>query len=295
MPNFLHPIICFLLLITTCCTLSACHPERTESIRLMNKGLRAYKASQISAALSSLEKAAQVDPSNDQASYYQGIILNDLGRGEENPDRFEDAVRAFRKAIDSNSQSANTHYQLGVALKELGLEAKAIKSFRDAIALQNNYGEAYHRMGLLLQDQANYNDAQKAFHSAIISKPQLSIAYDALAQLYLRFKQPALAAQVLKNAIENHPDELEHYRSLGEIYEDQSQYARAVKLYEQALTQDPNHAPVLFLMARTHYKNKDLRAAEIYLKRYLNRSHTADEKLQLLSARKLLMSIRKKR
>jgi tetratricopeptide (TPR) repeat protein len=283
----------FILSVLCVISTSACHPERTESIKLMNHGLRAFKSGLVSDAIRDLEQAARVDPTNDRAHFYQGIILNELGRGNGDPDHFESAARALKKSIEVNSQDAESHYQLGVAQVELRYFKKAIEAFKLAIGLKESHGEAQFRMGLALQQIEKYNDAQDAFHAAIRAKPQISKSYTALSQLYVRFKQPAPAAQVLKNAIENHPDVFEHYRDLGLIYEGQGQLSKAIQLYEDASKRQTKQTSIDYLLAQAYFKSKDYRSSEIFIKRYLGRSHSQEERLQVIAAQKLMLMIRK--
>ena len=273
-------------------TLSACHPERAESIKLMNEGIKSFRAGGSSAAIRSLEMAGDVDPTNDRAFFYQGIILNDLGRATSESTHFEAAAKALKRCAEVNPKDPEAFYQLGVAYEALGRVEEAVKAFDQAIALKGGHGEAALRKGLTLMVRRRFNDAQDAFQLAIRVKPQLTEPYQALANLYVRFRQAGPAAQVLKNAIENHPDVHEFKRDLGQIYEGQGQFASAIPLYESAHTLDPSDSTVLFLIAKAYFKMGDLRSAEVYARKFLAQGARAD-KLEILAAKKMLLDIKK--
>ncbi len=272
--------------------LGGCHPERAESIKLMNDGIKAFRAGNTISAIRSLEMAGDVDPSNDRAFFYQGIILNDLGRDTSESERFEAAAKALKRCGEINPQDPEAFYQLGVAYEALGRVEEAVKAFDQAIALKGGHGEAALRKGLTLLVRRRFNDAQDAFQLAIRVKPQLTEPYQALATLYMRFRQAAPAAQVLKNAIENHPDVYEFKRDLGQVYEGQGQLMSAIPLYESAAALEPNSATLLFLLAKAYFKVNDMRSAEIYTRKFLQQGARAD-KLEMLAAKKMLLDIAK--
>jgi tetratricopeptide (TPR) repeat protein len=272
--------------------LSGCHPERAESIKLMNDGIKAFRGGNSISAIRSLELAGDVDPSNDRAFFYQGIILNDLGRDTSNNERFEAAAKALKRCTEVNAKDPEAFYQLGVAQEALGRLEEAVQAFDQAIALKGGHGEAALRKGLALLVRRRFNDAQDAFQLAIRVKPQLTEPYQALATLYMRFRQAGPAAQVLKNAIENHPTVYEFKRDLGQVYEGQGQVMSAIPLYEAAHALDPSESTLLFLLAKAYFKVSDMRSAEVYTRKFLQQGARAD-KLEILAAKKMLLDISK--
>ena len=262
----------------------------------MNKGIKEYKSGNSLGAIKTLEQSWKVDPTNDRASYYQGIIYNELARNSGDLQYSKAAVQALERSVNINGEDANSHYQLGVAYKDTDRLNMAINSFTQANRLDPGFGEAYFRSGLIYRRQSKFNQAQESYREAIQTKPSMTEPFEALAQLYIRFNQPALAAQVLKNAISNHEDQLGFYRDLGQVYEGQEQYDRAISLYEKALKEQPNDSHLQFLIAQCYFKNKDYRMAEKRISGYLNRSHPKTEKVRIFAARKIhqmLLNMRK--
>ncbi len=276
------------------CALSTfgCYPERVESIKLMNNGIKEYRGGSSSAAIRHLARAAEVDSSNHRALFYRGLILNEMGRLEERPSRFEEAARSLRASINLKSDDAETHYQLGVALSELERDREAIQAFDAAISVKP-HGKAAYKSGLIYLKLEEYNNAQEQFRAAIIAKPELGLAYTALSQLYRQFKKKTAAVTVLKNAIDNDPEEMNHYRDLGEVYASLKQYAKAIQLYETAHQEQATNAPLTFLLGEAYYKHGDLQSAEIYIKKYIRMGHTRAEKLMISKAKKILAMLRK--
>lgn len=272
--------------------LSGCYPERVESIKLMNNGIKEYQSGNSSVAVRFLARSAEVDPTNHRALFYRGLILNEMGRLEERADRFEDAIRSLNDSIAIDKNDPEVHYQLGVALGELERDREAISAYGDATAIAP-HGESSYRKGLIYQKLEMFNKAQESFRAAIVAKPELGLAYSALSMLYRKFKKKSAAVTVLKNAIENDPEEMNHYRDLGEVYASLKQYPKAIQLYETALQERPTNAPLTFLLGEAYYKHGDMQSAELYIKKYLRLGHTKAEKLMIAKAKKILGQLRK--
>ena len=163
-------------------SLLGCYPERVESIKLMNNGIKEYQSGSSSAAVRYLARSAETDPTNHRALFYRGLILNEMGRLEGREDRFEDAVRNLKDSIAIKKDDPEVHYQLGVALGELERDDSALRAYEDAYQL-SPHGEAAYRSGLIYQKLEKYNKAQDSFRKAIIAKPDLGIFEYAMTQM----------------------------------------------------------------------------------------------------------------
>ena len=277
----------------TCFALSGCYPDRVESIKLMNAGIKKHNSGSSTAAVRLLARSAETDPSNHRALFYRGLILNDLGRIEERADRFEEAVRSLEESIKISKEDPKVFYQLGVAFSELERDGQALRAFANAQSIKP-HGQAAYRSALIHLKREQYNSAQESLRTAIIAEPELGLAYTALSQLYRRFKKPSAAVMVLKNAIENDPEDTNHYRDLGEVYAALKQYSKAIQLFETALQDRPTNSPLTFLLAEASYNHGDLQSAEIYIKKYLRMGHRKEEKLMISKAKRILAKLRKR-
>lgn len=273
-------------------SLNACYPDRVESIKLMNQGIKEYKSGSSSAAVRLLARSSETDPSNHRALFYRGLILNEMGRLEERKSRFEEAAESLRGSIKISGEDPEVHYQLGVALSELEKDEQAIEAFSSATSVKA-HGEAAYRRGLIYLKLEQFNKAQESFRDAIIAKPDLGLAYTALSQLYRQFRKKSAAVTVLKNAIENDPEEMNHFRDLGEVYASLKQYSKAIQLYETAHQENPTNAPLAFLLGEAYYMHGDTQSAELSIKKYLSMGHTREEKLMISRAKEILASLRK--
>jgi superkiller protein 3 len=74
-----------------------------------------------------------------------------------------------------------SHYNLGVALKAKGQLEEAIEAYRKAIQLDPNYANAYSNLGSALYDKGQLEEAIEAYRKAIQLDPNYADAYGNLA------------------------------------------------------------------------------------------------------------------
>jgi tetratricopeptide (TPR) repeat protein len=89
-----------------------------------------------------LNQAVGIDPKFDEAFLALGVLHSEQGN-------FEEAIRAYQRALEVNPLLAEAHYRLGLAYKRIGQETKAQQEFKqyqrvseaDADALQRQRRE----------------------------------------------------------------------------------------------------------------------------------------------------------
>jgi tetratricopeptide (TPR) repeat protein len=265
--------------------ITGCNQERNESIRLMNQGLQAFKHERLTDALGLLAQASDVDPTNDRAYFYQGLLyeqkLENFGRAEEN----------YRRAIELNGGSAEYHYHLGATLAKQEKWKEAVASIEKSLELEPERAEAHLRLGMALERLEKFDRAQEVYMQAIRSDPRLPETYNALGNLYRRFEQYSHAAQVFKNGIENNPVWPMNYHDLGLVYQAQRRFDDAIAQYEKARELDPDHGGTLFNLGMAFYAAGDGAQAMNYLKMYLARRTSNEDPLRIEAAQDTLFRL----
>lgn len=291
-----RPLRIPLILLTTLTSFSlfGCYPERVESIRLMNEGIKHYNSGELSTAVRKLELSSERDPTNHRSLFYQGLILNDRGRQEEESRYFEQATHALEKSIKIAPDDSETHYQLGVALDALDRDDAALLAYAAANRVAP-HGEAYYRSGLIHQEAERFNQAQESYRNAITTKPSLGLAYSALALLYRHFKEMSSAITVLKNALENDPEPLVHYRDLGQIYAQLKQFTKAIELYRQAEQTSGTSPQLTYLMGEAYFQMGDYQSAEMHIKLFVKMGLKEQDRPLIPKAKDLLRRLNEAR
>jgi tetratricopeptide (TPR) repeat protein len=255
--------------------LGACNQERNESIRLMNKGLGLFKQNKLTEALHQLDEAGRIDPSNERAFFYKGLIAyQKLGR-------LDEGEQAIRRAIEINGGDAEFRYHLGTILAKKGEWRAAISELEQGIKVDPEHAESHLRLGISLERTEQYDRAQSSYVQAIKLNPRLPEAYNALGNLYRRFDQISHAAQVFRNGVENNPAFSLNYHDLGLVYQAQKRFTDAIRQFKRAQTLDPGNAGALFNLGMTYAANDDPAAAIKELKVYLSRRTAAEDGLRV--------------
>ena len=101
---------------------------------------------------------------------------NNLGHLLGNLGRNEEAVAALSQALAIKPDFAEAHNNLGVALGNLGRHDQAIVHFQTALRLNPAYAEAHYNAGSLLGNLGHHDQAIACFDRALRLKPSYARA-----------------------------------------------------------------------------------------------------------------------
>uniref|UniRef100_UPI0026ED7968 tetratricopeptide repeat protein n=1 Tax=Phenylobacterium aquaticum TaxID=1763816 RepID=UPI0026ED7968 len=156
-------------------------------------------------------------------------------------------ARAFPKA-------ANTQYELGVALADLGDAAAGLAALRQAVSLNRDLPDAWRALGDLLFREGQAAAAEAAFaehRRAAVLDPALKPAAEAL------FRGEVTAAeQMLRAHLLAHLTDASATRMLAEVYVRQSRHGDAEVLFARSLELDPDHDGARFGYADALFKQQ---------------------------------------
>ena len=94
--------------------------------------------------------------------------------------RLEEAIAAYRRAIELNPDHAEAHNNLGNVLGEQGRLDEAIAAYHRAIALKPDLGRGPQQPGHRAEGQGRLDEAIAAYHRAIELKPDYAEAHNNL-------------------------------------------------------------------------------------------------------------------
>ncbi|MBT6264981.1 MAG: tetratricopeptide repeat protein [Halieaceae bacterium] len=109
-----------------------------------NLALALYRQGQMAEAILSLQRVAELDPSDADAHYNLGVLLKESGR-------FKEAITAYRRALNLNPEVAEAFNNLGILLCEQGRLGEGIDAYKMALSVKPNYWEALLNLGTELQ------------------------------------------------------------------------------------------------------------------------------------------------
>ncbi len=184
----------------------AVEPENVELLNAL--GFSLFQQGKSQEAVVALEKAIAVDPKHwkshnnlalaaidlgeievAEAHYRESLaiepqpaIYNDLGFVLERQGLPEEAIRAYRKAIELDPKSATAQYNLGSSLARSGNLAEAEHHLRSALKMSPD-AKTYTGLGIVLWQQGRTDDAVASLRAAIEADPTDATARQKLAEI----------------------------------------------------------------------------------------------------------------
>ncbi|MFQ5901654.1 MAG: tetratricopeptide repeat protein [Thermodesulfobacteriota bacterium] len=208
-------------------------------------------------------------PGKPKLHYNLGIAYMEKGR-------FNEAVEAYKKAIELDPAYFDARNNLGITYQELGMYDKALSEFKESLKINPNHFKAHHNLGLVYNNKGYIDKAIQEYRIASRINPDyaethnnLGVAYAAqgriedavreymitlklepdsakihynIANAYYNQKRLNDAAKEFQAALELEPDNAESYYGLGLVYSDLKRYPDALKIFQTALKIKPDHS-----------------------------------------------------
>jgi superkiller protein 3 len=211
-------------------------------------------------AVAVCQQLIQVQPNDPDTYFTLGWIL----WYKRNPD-FDEAIRAYRKAIELDQKSADRYVTLAVALRSKGDLEGAVAAYRKAIELdQRKAAEIYKKIGDGLEQRKDDLDKAIAIYRKLIEiDPKSADGYLALSGTLWKKGDLKGAVEVCRTAIERvEPRSVWMvYQVLGTSLEPQGNLDGAIAAYRKATELNDKVANTQLLLADALRKKGDLKGA----------------------------------
>lgn len=174
--------------------LSACKQKPAESddfSRLSNLGRTYYEKGEPEKAVTSFEKAVQLNPSHPDARLNLAnayLLANQPAK----------AVEQAQAVIDSDHNSAAAYYILGCAWLRLSKPEEAVKALQQAKTLDPTEPAVSFQLGVAQQALNHIDDATREFQETVDFDPEHPAAWYRLSQLLMRAGKQDEANQALE-------------------------------------------------------------------------------------------------
>ena len=129
---------------------------------------------------------------------------------------YERAVVAFEKMLEAQPDDPVTHFNIGMAMTEMGRMEEAERNLRIAIEGRDNYRDAHFNLGLLLAHSGRIDQAEEQFRAAAASDSEDLTSLIRLADVLNRLDRPDEAIPLLREVVAKDPGIAEVYLALGE-------------------------------------------------------------------------------
>jgi tetratricopeptide (TPR) repeat protein len=188
-----------------------------------------------------------------------------LGRAYLEGGRKDEAIGAYRKAVDANPFHWRNHYQLGEAYRKYGNMEDALKEFGIVIDQVPTLSYGYGGIGNANFEQGNYEDCIRAYEKALAVEPSRQ-SYEinsSLGTAYFFMKRYKEAAAKHELAVTMNPnDDLTHgnladdYRLSQQLAKADAEYGTAIRLALKRLAMNPRDSPTLGNLALYYAKRE---------------------------------------
>jgi tetratricopeptide (TPR) repeat protein len=147
-------------------------------------------------------------------------------------DRIPESLFAKQKAVELDTQDAESHNNLGSTLKVLGRLKEAEANYTQAIELKPDYAEAHNNLGVTLQELGRLKEAEANYTQAIELKPDYAEAHNNLGNMLKVLGKSEEAEASYTKAIALKPDYSSAHNNLGILFFESRKYNLAAEEFE---------------------------------------------------------------
>lgn len=249
-----------------------CSKARTESIALVNKGIRAYQANELEEAITLFGAAATRDPKNAQAHFQLGMtyLYDKKGADDAEQQRFLEAADASLTAARKlDPRDPDILFQLGRLALIRGDVDTALARFQEVVQVAPEHAGALYWAGHALEKKGKLVEADDMYRRAILVDPTYGRAFAALGMMYLNQRAEEAARQVLEQGAYLNPEDPAIHHNLGLVYLNQGKADQAIGELTRSLELDPDDANAAFNLANALVQKQRYKEASFYLKKYI--------------------------
>ena len=240
-----------------------------------------------------IDRAIEKTGENRDFLYYLGSTFLTKGK-------FKEAEVVF-KALADEGKDDKAYNLLGASLSARKKYDEAVWAYKMALEVQPNNSDYLRSLGLALSRSKRHDEAVELFRSRLEEEPDKKLYLFGLGQALSLADSHNEAIETLRSLVEMEPDNVEYEYGLGDALYRSSSYTEAVAVFRALLERDPNNTEFALSLAYTLSRAKlhkeaiklfrDLHMGdpenESYLfglARALNRSGAYDDAIQIYAS-----------
>ncbi len=144
----------------------------------------------------------------------------------------------------------------GAAFYDEGKIDDAIDAFKEALEIDPEESEAHYYLGNAYADKEMFDEAIAMYKNAVEYNPEFVDAYLNLSMLYLDMDLIDEAISLCKHAVSTNPNDAFLCFHLGEAYAMNLQYKEAIEEYKKAMSINPMDPETQYRLAESYYEVK---------------------------------------
>lgn len=214
----------------------------------LRQALEAIQSKDYQKAIALLESEVKRSPDMEEAHYYLGLALWEVGRRGE-------GIAELKKARQFAPKNPEYIYALGNFLLDQKMFAEAKDVFRDGLK-QKNKANFLYGLGRTYIAQDSLDQALVFLLQAREADPNNSKIYRSIGDAYAKQKVLSLAIDNYRKAIEIEPGWLEVHFIMGKMYYKERRFTEALVSFKKAVELDPANAEAHFEVGNLYYLAK---------------------------------------
>jgi tetratricopeptide (TPR) repeat protein len=144
----------------------------------------------------------------------------------------------------------------GAVFYDEGKIDDAIDAFKEALEIDSEESEAHYYLGNAYADKEMFDEAIAMYKNAVEYNPEFVDAYLNLSMLYLDMDLIDEAISLCKHAVSTNPNDAFLCFHLGEAYAMNLQYKEAIEEYRKAMSINPMDPETQYRLAESYYEVK---------------------------------------
>jgi len=177
----------------------------------------------------------------------------DTFESEKTLDKMPDLTEADKIA---QKASIEKFLREGASFYDEGKIDDAIDAFKEALEIDPEESEAHYYLGNAYADKEMLDEAIAMYKNAVEYNPEFVDAYLNLSMLYLDMDLIEEAISLCKHAVSTNPDDAFLCFHLGEAYAMNLQYKEAIEEYKKAMSINPMDPETQYRLAESYYEVK---------------------------------------
>jgi tetratricopeptide (TPR) repeat protein len=169
-------------------------------------------------------------------------------------DKVEEGLDLIMDTATLLPDNALIAYDLGVTRAKGGDHQNAVTAFNRAVELDSNFPEALNNLGVSQAELNKYDEAIASYQKALSLRPGYSAALYNLGYALLKTEQFPEAIEKYKDALNLEPKDPDILLNLGVAFHKNNQLSDAIESYNRALELTPDDPEILHLLGMSLFE-----------------------------------------
>lgn len=154
--------------------------------------------------------------------------------------RKEDALKAYDKALEIDSENFYSLYQKGKILFDLDIKDRAFDAFNKILSLSSDNAELWYNKGNVLYHLERYEEAIEAFDHALNKDPNMVKAHHNKGTVFYHLELYEGAINYFNEALARDISLAQTYHNKGAAFYRLGRYEDCLKAFDEAIVRNPH-------------------------------------------------------